>query len=130
MTDTVGNGARRGARPEEHLVIERLEEILKRPTVLKAHISSMKGALISNPDFLAIDGDRHAFRSLCGNDRVSFRCPKQPSRAHELSGPTDSLNVSLIRQVEEVGTQRLELLQGEWQGMNSISGTATMSVGQ
>jgi hypothetical protein len=90
----------------------------------------MKGALITNPDFFAIDSDRHAFRSLCGNDRVSFRCPKQPSRAYELACTTDSLNVSLIRQVKEVGTQRLKLLQCEWHGMNSISETTTMCVGQ
>lgn len=102
MPDAVGNGTDVRARPKEHLVIERLDQILKRPAILESHIAGMKRSLIANPDVIAVDSDRDGFRSPGGYDGVFLCCPEKMRCAKKSACPADPLNISLIRQVKEM----------------------------
>jgi hypothetical protein len=55
-------------RPEEHVMIQEFDEVLKGPPLFEGHLPSVQGVLIPNVHGSSVDGHRVHAAALLAND--------------------------------------------------------------
>jgi hypothetical protein len=95
--------------PEEHALVERLNQVLEVPTSSERHVTRVQGPLIPERYVTAVDLENDVFRPSAPQPYVSASCDNHLTSGVDAIVSADGLQITLAREVVRIWARPREL---------------------